>query len=89
MTAIKEEDMKRVTLFEFARDSIKLFREYRGIHGCSEIEAMEKASLDMSSPDAGVELIGSEELKKLKQQAASLPSSIQEALNSGDGVYRP
>lgn len=81
--------MKQITLFDFARDSITHFLEYRDIHGCSEVEAMEKASLEMSDLNAGVELISSEDLEELKGQGASLPCSIQEALNSGDGAYRP
>lgn len=81
--------MKYATLNEFATESIKLFLEYRDVHGCSEDEALIKVSLDMSDPDIGMELIDSDELKKMKRQATSLPDSINEALNSGDGVYRP
>lgn len=89
MVGRRKDTMKYATLFEFAQDSIKLFLEYRDGHGCTEDEAMAKATIDMSDPYIGIELIDSEELKKLKRQASSLPDSIQEALNSGDGIYRP
>jgi hypothetical protein len=46
-----------ISLFEFSKQVIDLFLEYRDKHGVSEDEAKEKAALDSSDPDTGFELV--------------------------------